>query len=226
VLHLREKFELAQARLSLPGPSQREIWYRTKRTNLRDVEKSLESAIIHKFNGSLSKALLEIFPDHHWHPWRFTRVPPNYWDDRQNRLAFIEYVATFHNIVHWPEDWYNISLESVRDLGGQKLLALFYQDSMLNALVDLYPQYEWEPWRFSKVPSNFWQDIENQKLFWISLGKKKGFSKMESWYAITPDDVLKHGGITILKNYHRNSLAAALTAAFPEHNWDPWKFLS
>lgn len=221
---LIKRFEDAQALLCKDRPSTREIWYKTRRTDLSSLSGNLESIVIHQFQGSMSLALTTLFPEHAWEPWKFNRVPPNFWDDPKSRKQFLESFAEFQSIKVWPDDWYSVSLEAVRNYGGHQLLSKYYQDSLIAALQDLYPQYDWEVWRFGKVPSNFWQDVDNQKRFWTLLGKKKGFKSFDDWYNISYEDIVQNGGATILKNYHSNSIAKALTAVYPEHTWDNWKF--
>lgn len=220
---MRLCFEDAQ--VVLHGPEQPSLakWYRTRRIDIQRVNKQLASRIIHDYAGSMSAALIESFPEFNWQPWRFPRAPPGFWNDRKNRLQFMEYVALEKSISVWPDDWYLVDTETFRRLGGRPLLAE-YQDSLVIALQDLYPNFDWEPWRFKKAPSNFWQNTENRRRLWISIGKKLGYSAMEDWYQISYDDVVNNGGATVLKNYHSSSINAALAEAFPDHNWQKWKF--
>jgi len=49
------------------------------------------------------------YPEERWLPWRFDPVPPNYWNDRSNQLAYVEWLG---NILGFAkrEDWYSILL--------------------------------------------------------------------------------------------------------------------
>ena len=40
-----------------------------------------------------------------------------------------------------------------------------YDGSIYKALVTVYPQHNWIPWNFEKVPNGFWEDTNNQKKF-------------------------------------------------------------
>jgi hypothetical protein len=32
-------------------------------------------------------------------------------------------------------------------------------------LAKVYPEYDWLPWKFPKVPQKFWDDVKNQRKF-------------------------------------------------------------
>jgi hypothetical protein len=51
-------------------------------------------------------------------------------------------------------------------------------------LLSIYPEYEWLSWRFTQIPKNFWEKMENQKKFVDWAGKKLGIKEMDDWYKI------------------------------------------
>ncbi len=63
-----------------------------------------------------------------------------------------------------PSDWYNVSVAQFVKMGGGGLLQ-YYKQSLLKALQDIYPDYNWLPYHFSK-PHN------------VPKGKE-GFSKQQ-----------------------------------------------
>jgi hypothetical protein len=51
----------------------------------------------------------------------------------------------------------------------------------------VYPEHEWLPWRFSKVPNGFWDDIKNQRDFLDWAGKQLNYKNKEDWYKVTKE---------------------------------------
>jgi hypothetical protein len=52
-------------------------------------------------------------------------------------------------------------------------------------LSSLYPQKEWLPWKFSQLPSNYWDDVNNQIKFMNWAAKELKIKEMSDWYNVT-----------------------------------------
>ena len=61
--------------------------------------------------------------------------------------------------VKSPSDWYNINLQSIKKQGGRKILSL-YNDSPIKLLTTIYPDFNWELWKFSRVPKNYFKGYQ------------------------------------------------------------------
>lgn len=72
-------------------------------------------------------------------------------------------------------------------------------------------------------PRNYWKDVENQRRFITEIGEKLGVKKIEDWYNVSRNDIMKQGGRALLM-YHKDSFANALCTLFPEYKLLPWKF--
>ena len=57
--------------------------------------------------------------------------------------------------------------------------------TLLKVLSDVYPEYEWLPWKFTHVSPNYWQDVKNQKQFMDWAGKELKIKNIEDWYNVT-----------------------------------------
>ncbi len=73
--------------------------------------------------------------------------------------------------------------KEIEDLGGGRLLLI--HDSVSQLFSTLYPDFEWLPWLFGKVPKNYWGDVNNQLKFLNWAGKKLNINKMEDWYNVS-----------------------------------------
>ena len=44
------------------------------------------------------------------------------------------------------------------------------------------PQYDWQSWKFHRVSTGHWTNIENQKGFLEKIGKDLGIIHLDDWY--------------------------------------------
>ena len=116
------------------------------------------------------------------------------------------------------EDWYNVSTEEVNKLGGSGLLSKYYGGSMFKALAHIYPEHDWKAWRFSRVPTGFWQDKRNQFELMEWLVKKLFVSKFEDWYRISVQQIERIVPCRTL--FKQESFGDILQSVYPEHDWD------
>jgi hypothetical protein len=94
-------------------------WYSV---NPGDVTSAGGDGVLAHFNHSLVKALLETYPDHTWHLWRFSHpVPPHYWEATENVKQFLDWLYQQLQFKSM-EDWYGLKRSDVRRLGGGALL--------------------------------------------------------------------------------------------------------
>jgi hypothetical protein len=82
-------------------------------------------------------------------------------------------------------DWYKISAKDFADNGASGLLGNKYNGSPLLLLSTLYPEYEWLPWKFSKCPNNFFDDLKNQRKFMDWAAQTMKIKEMSDWYKVT-----------------------------------------
>lgn len=76
---------------------------------------------------------------------------------------------------------------------------------------------------FSEVENHYWDDPSHQGQFLDHFMAKEGLETMEGWYGVSMPRVREAGGSTLLSRYS-NSLANALEAVYPKHDWQAWKF--
>jgi hypothetical protein len=71
------------------------------------------------------------------------------------------------------------------DLGASNLLLTKYHGSPLQLLSEVFPEYEWLPWKFDKCPDNYWNDEKNQRKFFDWAAKQLNIKEMSDWYNVT-----------------------------------------
>lgn len=152
-------------------------------------------------------------------PTKRPRVVDGHWDNRGNRVHFMEGLATALG-VEKLEDWKNVGREQVRERGGGGLLAKF-DNSMHRLLADVFPHRS--PLEAASCrprrPQGYWGVAENRRRFLEEVRKEEAIGEAREWCKVTTRDIRRHGGQALL-NYHNGSLRAALAEAFPLEDWD------
>lgn len=104
-------------------------------------------------------------------------------------------------------------------------MKFYYGACLPVALKEVYPEHDWKEWLFHKPPIGIWSEPSVVRRYFDWLGTELHIQKPEDWYSITRDTIFKHRGAGVLEKFD-GSFPKALMAAYPEHKWLPWKFLS
>ena len=165
------------------------------------------------FGSSLFRALSAF---HISHQWKAEQAPHGFWQDISNQRAYLDWISQDLKIQK-PEDWYSVKTSEVYALGGSGLLGVNYKGSLVNALLDIFPEYHWVIWRFGRVPRGFWDDEEHVLAYLHWLADQLNIRSHEDWYAITNQQVAAlRGPSLIIRN---GGLIPVLAKYFPQHNW-------
>ena len=122
------------------------------------------------------------------------------------------------------EDWYDITTEQIHKNGGGGLLNHYYKDSLQAFVMTVFPDYNWDPCKFSSVPNGHWQELDNHKHWAEDLGKKLKYTTKEDWYDITQEQIYSNGGGGLLISCYKGSPQEFVMTVFPDYDWDPSKF--
>jgi len=204
--------------------------------------------ILHYYDNSLSTLLLSLYPELDWKPWKFGKVANGFWKERNNQVAYMMWfteevlkikreakekgkdVAKEKVFVENadPEDYYNISREDFIKNFGAGLLHQF-SNSPYVLLRNIFPNLEFLPWKFSKLPSGFWESLPNQKQYmkWLSKRLNREEGNPESWFSVTRSEFLENHGGYLLSLYD-DSFAKLLHALYPDKEMflEFWRFSS
>ncbi len=71
--------------------------------------------LIKRYEGSLIKALITVYPEHNWKEWRFTNVPRNYWKDINHQRKYLDWLGNELQI-HKYENWYDVNISGIGTL--------------------------------------------------------------------------------------------------------------
>ena len=64
-------------------------------------------------------------------------------------------------------------------------LLTLYDNSPSKLISSVYPEHKWLLWKFSRVPSGFWEKSENQRNFLENLASELQIKNIEDWYNVT-----------------------------------------
>jgi hypothetical protein len=123
------------------------------------------------------------------------------------------------------EDWYLISSRSVAaHPHAASLLRTFYNSSLYVALRSLYPEHDWQPWRFLNPPKHLWLNPHHIRSFLTYAAEKLKLSSVEEWKGVSWRQ-LTHLGAHRLSRQGLH-LAQYLPLIHPDQEWDESAFVS
>jgi hypothetical protein len=193
-----------------------EDWYKV--TTAEVLEKG-GSGMLDHYGGSLIRALAGVYPEYRWQTWRFNQVPRGYWDDITNQRKFFDSVAEKKGIKNL-DDWQKVKVADLEEFGGPSLLQRYYGNSLIKALMKVYPEHKWLAFLFTQAPQGYWDKKENHRAYMDWLATQLNVKEMDDWYKVKRTDVIARKGSRLLSYY--GSFANALQSIYPEHKWEPW----
>lgn len=138
------------------------------------------------------------------------------WDDPQIRKPILDLIVEKYGFKS-EEDWYKLTRKMVLDVGGAELIK-YYDQSPIKLLRSTFPDYDWKPWLLPNPPRNYWQNLDNLKLYFDWLSEKLGIKTLEDWYKIDYKNLYEFGFGG--KAY----LYQSLVKIYPDYDWKPWLF--
>jgi hypothetical protein len=144
------------------------------------------------------------------------------WNNKENQRAYLDWLN--HQFSYKQlSDWYGVKIEDFSATkGGQSLLKQYSNPSI--ALQKVYPEHEWEMWKFICQSDSYWNSVFHRKAYCKWLGAQLGVKKPEDWYQITMPQFVSHYGEGLMKLY-RGSVPAAVRGMHDwNHEWHNWRF--
>jgi len=177
-------------------------------------------SILTYYKGSLPKLLAAVYPDYPWDISRFSKRPQRYWSSMKNQKSFVDELGKkigIHSEADF-ERWYEQSDDLFRENRGAGLLVLYNYD-IPKLLATIYPNYDWQLWRFPKRIGKVVQsEGELDKLF-ANIETVLEIRKPEDWYRVTAEQ-LASLKVPFFYKTTRGGLAAVLAKRYPNMKWD------
>ena len=83
-------------------------------------------------------------------------------------------------------DWYRVKQSDFDEHGGRSILMHYFAASPVQAVTSTYGHdFDWQIWRFDRVPTNYWSDdIETRKfLEWAKVELE--IREDDDWYRVS-----------------------------------------
>ena len=191
--------------------------------NIEDWYKINVDLISNNYGGGLlsghyyntpSQFVKSIYPEYNWIEWKFTQTKRGFWKDINNHKKYMNWLKIELGYKNM-EDWYNINVKILHKNDGYGPIQ-FYNNSLIQLLKSVYPEYNWIEWKFTCVPTNFWEDKKNHRKYADWLGIELGYKTMEDWYKVDNKLIKKNNGCGLLHIYN-NSPSQFVTTIYPEY---------
>lgn len=119
-----------------------EDWYNV---TAKQITENGGSRILDKYKGSPSKLIMSVYTDYKWDPQNFksraSKMPPGYWENKDNRISMIEHLTKELKIEDLS-DWYRVSFSQIAEI--HKNMVVFAKYPLEKLLPEAYPNYEWD----------------------------------------------------------------------------------
>jgi hypothetical protein len=89
------------------------------------------------YGGSLVKALKDVYREHTWQEWRFTKVPVGSWGDVTVHRRFFDWLAQQLHI-DTPEKWYAVTADTIKQHGGSARVTSMFGSASNNPIEITY----------------------------------------------------------------------------------------
>lgn len=208
--------------LSISKP---EDWYKVVRADVLKADSGIFSWLRSNKFQSFAEAVSTAYPEHAWKIWLFQIRPASWWRVPDNCLLVFATVGAELG-VQTMEGWYNVTeYEFVTTCQAIKHLGRYP-----NCIMKQFPNHPWEPWKFvrekkRKSPNHALQPLARQRMAFDYVAAEHRLQK-EDWYKVRRKDINSSEFHSILANFYRGNLPAALAAVYPEHKWHRWLFES
>jgi hypothetical protein len=190
-----------------------EDWYNV--TNY-DIISRGGLGLLTMYEQSICQLLMSIYNNFEWQPWRFEKTERSHWDMIDYHRKFFDTLGESLD-VQYQEDWYKIKRSNVIEGGGGPLLDRYYDRSIIKALRCIYPDANWQPWRFE---TRFVLEEIQTKEFLEWMENKFRMENSTKWLGFPKQRLMEtRYGRKILRE-RGGSMMELLRTAYPEVKWN------
>eukprot|EP01114_Cavostelium_apophysatum_P014359 TRINITY_DN3702_c0_g1_i1.p1 TRINITY_DN3702_c0_g1~~TRINITY_DN3702_c0_g1_i1.p1 ORF type:complete len:614 (+),score=148.50 TRINITY_DN3702_c0_g1_i1:97-1938(+) len=193
-----------------------EEWYRV---NCNDIRNHGGQGLEKLYGRSAAVIISSILTEHPWELQKFGAEGRDYLRSENNQKEVVENIArSLH--INALDDWYEVTNENIVNanvLRASDLLAR-HSYSVVRLVTSTYPNHSWDLRRF--------RTSREARAMLERLGLLLGVKEHRDWYRVQKNDLIAVGGQTFLNlvQSFNGSYIEGLAAAFPEHDWQPWRF--
>eukprot|EP00026_Physarum_polycephalum_P010399 Phypoly_transcript_10562.p1 GENE.Phypoly_transcript_10562~~Phypoly_transcript_10562.p1 ORF type:complete len:418 (+),score=65.52 Phypoly_transcript_10562:189-1256(+) len=128
------------------NPGNPDNWYAQSRQKIMETKGA--QMVLYYHNNSISKALMDLFPNIGLTKSNF-QVRQKFWSKPENRRSFFENYAKSHNFdISVARNWYLEPAQNILSAKGAYRILYYHGNSISKALVELFPEMEFERKKF------------------------------------------------------------------------------
>jgi len=202
------------------GYTSPEDWYQITRKNFNENKGG--GLIVHGYSSHLLRAPMELYPEYDWKPWLCKVTPRTFFTEIENRKRFLDWIAEQEGFESM-ESWYMMKRSDFELYTGGAVINNYYGGSPRKAICDIYPEYDWKPWKFVNSPPNFWKNDDNCKEYLTWLFNELGFQDIEDWYQLENRILNANYGAGMHRRFNGSPLQM-LRYFYPEKDWLEFRF--
>ena len=109
-------------------------------------------------------------------------VKPPSWRSFPSPRAYLDHLYKVFDLKSF-EDWYYVKQQMVLDNGGLRFLTP-YNNSLTKALIEVYPEHDWDFVTRKRAPSLYYAKMENRRTLFDNIAKKMDIKTYEDWYRV------------------------------------------
>lgn len=165
-------------------------WYFASRG---DFERNDGMRLLNLYDNNISHIMKAVYHSHTWDDMKFFRKRRNLASIATQRTAFDSYAT--ENNLNTMEAWYSVDTAAAfKNVAVRSILSNYYDSSVPNAVMTVYSDHKWLPWKFKRVPTRWWAERANKRLFMNYAMQQLKLDRMEGWYNVTVQDIQNLGG--------------------------------
>lgn len=202
------------------GYTEPEQWYNISKS---DFDNNSGGGLLSVcYNSSPIKFVMDMYyPEYEWLEWKFTSVSNGYWEETEHHKKYAIWLGIVLGYKD-KNDWYSVTCLHIINNCGGTLLGNYYNNSPQQFLRAIFPECEWQEWKFIQTSKKFWADVNNRINYATRLGEILGYTEPEHWYKISRSMIGYNGGHGVL-NYCK-SYTEIPKMLYPEYDWIETKF--
>ena len=128
----------------------------------------------------------------------------------------------FLDLFSKEKHWHSVStLDRLKSQGSRFLLC--NGEPLQRVLMTFFPEFDWKPWLFSRVPWNFWNCEAHRREYIEWLARERGIRSLDDWYRVQSTQVKEMGGSGFI-DFYDGSFYRAMSTLYPSHSWKAWLF--
>jgi len=199
-------------------------WYSFDLTQLKKLNEP--TSLFTSHYRCVVSAVMEIYPEHDWRVWKFSRVPKKYLTCVQTHRQFLEEVKYLLG-SSIPQGLYFIHPVQLRKLDKGNFLS-FYEKKHFLMIMTLYPEIKWQFWMFLSIPPSLFLDLSHLREYWDWMGENRYHTRdLFYWYRIKRVECKEVKQKELRSSIERKYFLYPLQFMkylYPTHKWQFWRF--